>query len=103
MAITLPRDRMGATIDALRPGTAQNLEFSDTSAATDAFTSQAVLRVVASENCWIVVGAAPTATAGTGMRLIADWPERIVVAKGEKIAALRDGAASGSLNIVELG
>lgn len=99
-AISLPRDRTGAPVDATRPGTGQTLSFTGTSSASTTFTST-LLRVVSTEDCWIAVGSSPTAVASTGMLLIAGRPERIVVRTGEKVAAIRAGA-DGSLNIVEL-
>lgn len=100
MALNLPRDRLGAPIDALRPGTAQTVSFTATSAASTVLGSKMV-RVVATTNCWITLGTSPTAVADTGMLLVAGWPERIVVNAGEKIAVLRQ-TADGVLNITEL-
>jgi hypothetical protein len=86
------------------PGVGQNLTIGGASVASTAFDPnsegyQAVF-VSATGNCHIAVGTAPAAT-GTDMLIKASDPPLLVrVGKGDKIAVIQDGAATGTLNIV---
>ena len=60
-----------------------------------------MVEVVASENCYISIESAPTATAVNGMYIVKDWPYFVKVTPGEKIAAIKVTTA-GNLFISQL-
>jgi hypothetical protein len=68
------------------------------SAAFNANTSK--VRLVASQDCFVVAGADPTAASATGVQIIANRPEVFGVIPGQKIAAIRS-TADGVLRIEE--
>lgn len=72
-------------------------------AAATAIGSQTrAVRCVATEDCYVVIGDAPTtATTVTGAFLPAREAESFVVTPGQKVAAIR-ATTSGVLNVVEL-
>jgi hypothetical protein len=74
----------------------------DASAASAAIAAECfMVEVVASENCYISIEAAPVATAVNGMYIVKDWPYFVKVTPGEKIAAIKVTTA-GSLYISQL-
>lgn len=85
-------------------GTSQNVTVSGTSAAvTNAFAATTGdIRVVSTTNCWIAIGASPTATTGAGSSYLpAGAIEYFHVTGGQKIAAIQD-SAGGTLNVSEM-
>lgn len=83
-----------------RPATAYNITTSGTSAQGSAVSGTIrVLRLVATADCYVRVGADPTAVAGDTL-IVANFPQFILVAPGEKIAAIQR-AAGGLLNVTE--
>jgi len=106
-----PGAKVGASYQAsgfpaIFPGDSQKVSFTGTSAQSAAFsggtnTESTVIRVFATEDCHIKVGANPTALAdGSCMFLPAGIVEYIGVNPTDKIAAIRD-TTSGTLYITE--
>jgi hypothetical protein len=85
-----------------RWGTNQVVTVTSTSAANStAFaTGTNTIRVVATTSCHLAFGASPTATTSS-TRLPANVPEYIVVAPGQKVAAIRT-TTSGTLHVTEV-
>lgn len=83
-------------------GTTQKVTTSGTTAQSSAFgTSTTLIRVIATQDCFIVTGTSPTAVAdGTCALLPAGIPEYFGVNSGDKIAAIQS-SAGGSLYITE--
>jgi len=74
----------------------------DASAASAAIAAECfMVEVVASQNCYISIEAAPVATAVNGMYIVKDWPYFVKVTPGEKIAAIKVTTA-GNLYISQL-
>lgn len=96
----MPKDGSSDPIPVLRPGTGQNLSFTGTSAQSAAVSSS-VVRVIATTDCRIAIGANPTAGA-TDLYLPAGAVEYFRTAPDvDKIAAIQV-SAGGTLNIVEM-
>lgn len=87
---------------AVYQGTCQKLAFTGTTAQSAALnTATSVVRLVATQNCHVKIGANPTAVAdGTCMYLVANVPEYVGVSGGDKIAAIQD-SSGGNLFIME--
>lgn len=103
MSFRMPRDRSNKPFPAVCIGTPQNVNFTASSAqsAQLAVTTKLV-RVVATQNCYLRFGINPTAVAGDFM-LVANQPEYIRVPDSAdllRIAAIRV-TADGILNITE--
>jgi hypothetical protein len=86
------------------PGVGKNLTIGGASVSSTSFdpndeSYQAVF-VSATGNCHIAVGTAPTATATDLLVKASDPPLLVRIGKGDKIAVIQDGAATGTLNIV---
>lgn len=62
------------------------------------------IRVSASGNCWINIGANPTAAAtdNNGIYLPANVVDYLHVNPGERLAVIQDGAATGNLCVAEM-
>ena len=85
-----------------RPSGVNEVVAFDASAASAAIAAECfMVEVVASQNCYISIEAAPTATATNGMYIVKDWPYFVKVTPGEKIAAIKVTTA-GSLYISQL-
>lgn len=96
----LARDDMGATVQAIRPGTVQTVAIGAASAASAAVgVRTTIVRVAATADCHIVIGANPTATAND-TPLFAKQPEFFAIVPGEKIAVIQSSGA-GTLFITE--
>jgi hypothetical protein len=83
------------------PVASQNVSFTGTSAqstATALTTWQ--VRLIADSDCYIVIGANPTATT-SGTWLPATSPEYFAVHPGDKVAVIQK-SASGTLNLSEM-
>jgi hypothetical protein len=111
MSSGVPGGKVGASYQAsgfpaIFPGDSQKVAFTDTSAQSAALsggsnTDSTIVRVFATEDCHIKIGANPTAIAdGTCMFLPAGIVEYIGISPTDKIAAIRD-ATSGYLYITE--
>jgi hypothetical protein len=90
----------------LRPQYAYNLATSATSATASRVTPGGVRNVrlaSSTQDCYVVIGVAPTATQANGMliKYTAGYGEEFGIAQGEQIAAISPGGA-GSLNVTEL-
>lgn len=85
---------------AIYPGTSQKMSVNNTSAQSSALPDgTTIVRLVASEDCYIQIGTNPTATTTTSLFLAADLPEYFGVNGNTiKIAAIRD-SADGTLYI----
>jgi hypothetical protein len=85
-----------------RWGATQLVSFTSTSTANStAFAAGThAIRVVSSTRCHLAFGASPTATTSSPA-LPANSPEFIVVAPGQKIAAIRT-TTSGTLHVTEV-
>ncbi|HEX9836538.1 MAG TPA: hypothetical protein VGB90_06765 [Alphaproteobacteria bacterium] len=106
MTLRLAYDEIGNPIQALRPGTAQNIAFDATSqqngTAFDAGTRVLRLRALTAD-CYYKIGANPTAAAdGTSVLLGQGEREFVRIEAGEKIAAIRAAGVNGTLNIAEM-
>lgn len=89
----------GGTIPAVYPGTVQTLSVTGTSAAiTNAVTSD-IIRIVCTQDCFIVFGTAPTATTSDTF-ILANSVEYFRISPGEKVAAIRS-TTSGTLYVTE--
>lgn len=91
-------DASGYPIPMLRWGTTSNVAIGAASAQSGTFTS-CVIRVAPTVDCWVRVGANPTATTSSTL-IFAGAPEYVLVPEGQKIAVLQASAA-GTLNITE--
>lgn len=88
-------------VPTLRPITNQTVAIGAASAQSAAFGGYiSEIRLVASVNCFVAIGSAPTATTA-GMRLVADVPEYFHVSPGEQIAVIQD-ASGGTLYVTEM-
>lgn len=97
----LRSDSNGQQALVIVPGTNQTVAFTGTSAQSAAFAaSTSIIRVVASEACFLVFGADPTATTG-GMFLPSGVVEYFAVTPGQKVAAIQ-ASTGGSLYITEV-
>lgn len=84
---TMAVDGNGASMQVVALGTASVIAFSGTSAQSGAFTSN-VYRFLATQPCYLVFGADPTATSA-GHYLAGGLPEFFKVTVGEKVAVLQ--------------
>lgn len=85
-------------------GVAQNVTVGAASVPTTAGISANIhdVRLVSTTNCWINVGAAPTAAFDVNnMYLPANVVEYLHVTPGQKIAVIQN-AAGGTLNVAEM-
>lgn len=97
----LAKDSNHNIVQALRPGTNQEVAVQSSSTVLGNSLTSTVARLCASVDCRIAVGASPTATASS-MRLPAGIVEYIGVTVGDKIAVIRE-AADGALTVTEMG
>ncbi|MDN7993574.1 hypothetical protein QZM97_26195 [Burkholderia orbicola] len=82
------------------PGTGQNITFSGTSTQSSAFTDiQQAVQISATANCYVAVGANPTATTKDMLIKASDPPYIMRVQVGEMLAVIQD-TAGGTLNII---
>ena len=79
-------------------GAAVDLAFNATSAQSAAITGTLIRVAAKGANCRIATGSNPTAAA-SGTLLFAGIPEYFTITTGHKVAAIRDAATDGSLNI----
>lgn len=87
-----------------RLATAYTVAIAATSTQSNAVSAN-ILRVllVAEVDCWVRVGASPTADTDTSTFLPARYPLLIKVAPGEKIAAIANNSSClGSLSVTEI-
>lgn len=93
----LGQDANKHTAQTGRLGTSQNVTITTGSSqsATFATDDMFAVRVVATADCRIAIGANPTATSSSTL-LTAGIPEYFTAAKGEKIAVI---GTSGTLNV----
>lgn len=85
-------------------GTSQNIAVAAASAAvTNPFGANTFdVRVVSTVDCWVTVGASPTASAAAGSYYLpAGLVEYLHVNPGQKIAAIRV-SADGTMSVAEM-
>lgn len=83
-------------------GASTDVSFTGTSAQSGALTGTLVRVIAKSADCRITVGASPTAVA-TDTLLIDGVEYYFAITSGQKIAAIRNAAVSGTLNITVCG
>lgn len=98
----LARDSFGAAIAAIYPGTTQEIDTTASSGQSAAVgaTTTIVRLVTKTAPCRVAFGANPTAAAADTL-LPLGVPEYFAIRPGDKIAAIRDGASDGKLQITE--
>jgi hypothetical protein len=75
------------------PAVSKKVAYTGTAGTTDALSSTEVtIRVVATTDCFIEIGIAPTAVADTGMYLPALTPEYFMCPAGCKVSAIQVSA-----------
>lgn len=98
----LARDIDGATMQVLAPGASQPVAIGAGSTQSTAFgTTTGVVRLVATVDCFVTIGANPNAVAGSSMYLPAGVPEFIAVSGGDKVAVVQSTSA-GTLYVTEM-
>ena len=97
----LPGASLGQSgFQCITPGTLQTVAFTGTSAQSSAFQgSTNIIRVCASQDCFILFGASPTATTSS-IFMPAGVVEYFSVTPGQKVAAIQSSVA-GTLYIAE--
>lgn len=88
-----------------KPGSSQKVSFTGTSAQSSALGGYTkIVRLFATEDCWIKMGTDPTAaaSAATSTFVPGGIIQYFVTKPGDKIAVIRD-TTSGSLHILEPG
>jgi hypothetical protein len=87
------------TLGAPIPGAGLTVAYTGTAGTTAALSVRAtVVRVVATTDCFIEIGAAPTAVANTSLFLPAGVPEYFACTAGDKVSAIQVSAA-GSIYV----
>lgn len=83
-------------------GQGQNLTIGAASVATTVIGNnvQAVQISAIGGNCHVAVGVAPVAVATDMLVKASDPPLVVLIAVGEEIACIQDGASTGTLNVV---
>ncbi len=84
------------SLPVVRPGTTSRLPYSAASVASGVLETT-IVRLVASTDCHVAFGSAPTADANS-LFLPANTPEYFACAASDKVAAVRD-ATDGALYI----
>ncbi len=105
MSSAMPKAEQSAgtpTFQAINPGTSQKKAFTATTGQSSAVAAgTSLVRLCATQNCHIAIGANPTAVAdGTGLYLPSGVVEYVGITGGHKIAVIRD-TADGNLFITE--
>lgn len=108
MSTTVRTDKHAAFFQTIKPGKCQKIDFTNTSKQSTAFASTTTLiRVFPTQDCFVKIGANPTAVAAAEGSTVEDTiflPGGLVdfigVEPGEKIAVVRN-ATSGTLHITE--
>lgn len=89
------------TFEAILPGTSQALAFNGTSAQSTAVgASTTLVRLFATEDCFILIGSSPVAAANSSMFIAAGIYDFVGIQPLQKIAAIQS-SASGTLYITE--
>jgi len=84
------------------PGASVKVAYTGTAGTTAAISDRAVtIRVIATTDCFIEIGMAPTAVADTGMYLPALVPEYFMCPKGTKVSAIQV-ASGGTIYVTPL-
>ena len=95
--MTFRNDANGNTMQVGRLGISQNLAITGASQQSAALATPGLfaVRVVATADCYVAIGANPTATTSSTL-LVAGLPEYFSARAGEKVAVI---GTSGTLNI----
>lgn len=94
-----------AALDGIQPvalGASVDLAFTNVSAQSAAITGSLVRLAAKGADCRVISGAGPTALA-TSTLIFAGVAEIVKITSGHKIAAIRDAATDGTLNITVVG
>jgi len=94
-------DNNGKVIQALRWGQGENVAYTASSVQSAAAIGATVVRLICTTDCWVEIGANPTATTTTSTRMQSEVAEYVKILPTDIIAAIRD-AASGTLNITAI-
>lgn len=96
--MTYRKDSNGNTMQVGRLGASQNVTIGASSSQSTALVTPGLfaVRLVATADCRVAIGANPTATA-TSTLLVAGVPEYFSAEVGEKVAVR--GSAGGTLNV----
>lgn len=98
---SLVQGQQHENFQAIYPGTSQALSFSGSSAQSTAVGTQTTLvRLFATQDCFIAIGANPTAAANTSYFLPGGIIDFVGIQPGQKIAAIQS-SQSGTLYISE--
>jgi hypothetical protein len=62
---------------------------SSTAGSKSATAGRPIASLLAEEDCWIMIGSAPTAVAGSGRKMLADERLQFQCAVGEKVAVIQ--------------
>jgi hypothetical protein len=96
----LAKDLNGNFVQAVAFGKVQNVSYTGSAAASDAFLAGTrVVRLVATTDCFVAISANPTATTST-IYLPQGVVEYVRVNAGDKISAIRR-SQDGTLNVTE--
>ncbi len=91
----------GESIPAVRWGSPQTVAFTGTAAASSAVGSETtVVRLHATEDCFVLVGADPTASSSNGVFLPKGMIDVWGITPGHKLSVIR-ASTSGTLYIAE--
>jgi hypothetical protein len=106
-ATTLAQDRFGHPVQAVMWGVTQNLAVGVGSAVASVplLSETRVVRLCASEDCWVAIGPAAVVSPVTGVRLPAGVVEYVglTVQEGPVVVSALGIAAAGSLCITQAG
>jgi hypothetical protein len=97
----MPHDGNGKPIPVALWGTMQAVSFDGSVATGNAVaTTTKVVRLCATQDCYVLFGASPTAAANTSILLPKGVVEYVEITGGHKVAAIKV-ATAGILNVVE--
>lgn len=85
------------------PGAGQNLTLGASSVQSTAIADNVqIVLLSATGNCHVAIGTNPTAVSTDMLVKATDPPIAVRVTPGELVAVIRDGTATGTLNIAEV-
>lgn len=90
---------IGAT--SYKPGTTQNVAYTGTHGVITNPVGRTQIRVYCTTDAFIVIGAAPVATAAAGMPVTGKIPEVYDCEQGDKVSAIQQ-SAGGTLYVTAL-
>lgn len=97
MKIRTPQERVVSQLDNCRTGNGAGESIAIGAGSVQSVTpfpvNTSAVRIVSTVDCWIEIGANPTAAAGTSFFLPASSPEYFAAAAGDRIAVIQASAA----------